>query len=432
MTEETLELRIERLSRLGEGVAHREGKTLYVEGAFPGEHVRVRVRSEGKLLRGDLLEVLEPSADRRALSCVYAETCGGCDWLALSESAQRKAKLEIVLGELEHQGRIDAKTLTVHPLAASPRSMGYRRRATLHWVGRELGFFGRRSHERVAVGTCVALSEPLADLPTQLAPLLEPVRKDIDEVQLIAESGKVALGLQLRGAVAEKHVAAVERVIRQLGFAGGVISPKEGSPRVLGKPALASISPLRPEVPLYVRPDAFAQANAENNTALVSSALTLLAPREEERVIELYSGNGNFTFPIAGIAREVVAVEGSPVSSELARRSAREGGVTNVRFFQGDVKKTCESLAREGERFTRMLVDPPRTGAPGIAEWALALGVSSLVYVACDPSALAKDAKALIARGFSPDSLQVVDMFPQTRHVEAVMSFSRVGSTGSP
>lgn len=423
MSEETLDLKIERLSRLGEGVAHREGKAVYVEGAFAGERVRVRLKSEGKLLRGELVEVLEPSPDRRALSCPHADRCGGCDWLGLSEPAQRHAKLEIVLGALEHQAGIDPARLTVHPLATSPKSLGYRRRVTLHPMGKALGFFGRRSHERVEIDSCVALVEPLAELPSRLAPLLEGIRKDVEEVQLISEGLKVALGLQLRGSIAEKHVQAAELANRKLGLAGAVLTPKEGSPRIIGKPALASLSPLRPEVPLYVRPDAFAQANAENNVALVSSALMLLAPREEDRVLELYSGNGNFTFPIAGIAREVVAVEGSPVSSELARRSAREGGVSNVRFFQADVKKTCESLINEGEKFTRLLADPPRTGAPGLADWASALGVATVVYVACDPSALAKDAKLLAARGYRPEALQVVDMFPQTRHVEAVMSF---------
>jgi 23S rRNA (uracil1939-C5)-methyltransferase len=108
---------------------------------------------------------------------------------------------------------------------------------------------------------------------------------------------------------------------------------------------------------------------------------------------------------------------------ELARRSAREAGVQNVRFFQGDVKKTCESLIAEGERFDLLLADPPRTGAPGLAEWAEKLGVTTVVYVACDPVALAKDAKALLGKGFRAESVQVVDMFPQTRHVEAVMKF---------
>lgn len=425
MSAPILELQIERLSRLGEGVAQHEGKSIYVEGAFPGERVRVQLRTEGKLQRGELLEVLAPSPSRRVPACALADRCGGCDWLALEERSQRAAKTEIVVGTLEHLAGIAPGSYTLHPIASSPRDFGYRRRAVLHPTGRSLGFFGRRSHERIVIEDCPALTDPLRALPGKLAPHLESIRKDVDEVQLIAEGERVAVGVQLSGSVAEKHVKALESAVRALGLAGAVVTPKEGSPRTIGKPALPSVSPLRPEVPLFVRPDAFAQANSENNTALVASALMLLAPREGERVLELYSGNGNFTFPIAGIAREVVAVEGAPVSTELARRSAREAGVQNVRFFQGDVKQTCESLIREGEKFDRLLADPPRTGAPGIAEWAEKLGVTTVVYVACDPASLARDAKALLGKGYRPEAVQVVDMFPQTRHVEAVMKFGK-------
>ena len=183
------------------------------------------------------------------------------------------------------------------------------------------------------------------------------------------------------------------------------------------------MSPLRPEVPLYLRPDAFSQAHAEANVGLVTSAVYELAPRETDSVLELYSGNGNFTFPLAASAASVLGVESSPVSVELAQRSAREGGVTNVRFHQGDARKVCEGLIREGKRFDLALADPPRTGAPGLARWMKALGVRRVVYVACDPGSLARDAAGLVEAGYKPLALQVVDMFPQTHHVESVMSF---------
>jgi 23S rRNA (uracil1939-C5)-methyltransferase len=190
----------------------------------------------------------------------------------------------------------------------------------------------------------------------------------------------------------------------------------------VGRPTLRSLSPLRPEVPLFLRPDAFSQAHAEANVGLVAAALTELAPRAEDRVLELYSGNGNFTFAVAGVAASVLGVEYGSVSVELAQRSAREGGVDNVRFIQGDARKACEGLIREGQRFELLLADPPRTGAPGLARWAKALGVRRVVYVACDPSSLARDAAELVQAGFRPGALQVLDMFPQTHHVEAVLS----------
>ncbi|MFL5321237.1 MAG: class I SAM-dependent RNA methyltransferase [Myxococcaceae bacterium] len=305
--------------------------------------------------------------------------------------------------------------------------MGYRRRAVFHVApsgkAHRLGFFGRRSHERVVVESCPALIPALSDAPSKLAAALEPVAKEIDTLTLLAESGEVAFAVQLTGALRPKIEEAVKRAIHSISARGAVITPKEGRAVLIGKPALPSLSPLHPHVPLYVRPDGFAQANAEANVALVTSAVYELGATEQDRVLELYSGNGNFTFAIAGTSREVVAVESSAVSTELARRSAQEGGVTNVRFMLGDAIKLSQGLVKEKDRFDLLFVDPPRTGAPGIAEIAKGLGVRRVVYVACDPAALARDAEDLKARGFAPKALQLVDMFPQTHHIEAVMAF---------
>jgi 23S rRNA (uracil1939-C5)-methyltransferase len=255
--------------------------------------------------------------------------------------------------------------------------------------------------------------------------LLKPLSKDAEEVHLLAEGAKAAFAVMLTSPVAPRHVEAAEEAVRKLRLEGAVLLPKEGTPRVVGKPALRSLSPLRPEVPLYVRPDGFAQAHAEANVGLVTAALYELAPRETDTVLELYSGNGNFTFPIAATSGSVLGVESSPVGVELAQRSAREGAVTNVRFIQGDARKVCEGLKGEGRRFDLCLADPPRTGAPGLALQVSALGVKRVVYVACDPASLARDAAGLVEEGYKPLALQVVDMFPQTHHVEAIMSFER-------
>ncbi len=419
-----IELTIERLGQLGEGVASYEGRTVFVPGTFPGERVRVRLEQEGRVVRGHLLgDVLVPSPERRASPCVMSARCGGCDWLELAEPVQRSAKQEIVLSALEHLGRVKREGFEVRPLLVAPRDFGYRRRAVLHFLKDELAYFGRRSHDRVPVSECPALVPELAGLPGKLTPLLKPLSRDAEEVHLLAEGRKVAFAVLLKGLATSRHAETCEAAVRALRLEGAVLVPREGSPRIFGKPVLRSISPLRPEVPLYLRPDAFAQAHAEANVGLVTSALYELAPRETDSVLELYSGNGNFTFPLAATTASVLGVESSPVSVELAQRSAREGGVHNVRFVQGDARKVCEGLLAEGRRFDLALADPPRTGAPGIARWLKGLGVRRVVYVACDPGSLARDAAGLVEAGYKPLALQVVDMFPQTHHVESVMSF---------
>ncbi|XXF81439.1 class I SAM-dependent RNA methyltransferase [Myxococcaceae bacterium GXIMD 01537] len=425
MSEGLIELTIERLGQLGEGVASWEGRTVFVPGGLPGDRVAVNLEQQGRVLRGHLRALLSPGPDRRPSPCALSEACGGCDWLELSESAQRSAKQEIVLSTLEHLGRLRRDSFAVRPLLVAPRDFGYRRRAVLHLAKGELAYFGRRSHEKVPVSECGALTPVLAPLPGKLAPLLKPLARDAEEVHLLSEGAKAAFAVFLTGPVTARHVEASEAALRALRLEGAVLVPKEGSPRVLGKPALRSLSPLRPEVPLFVRPDSFAQAHAEANVGLVTSALYELAPRETDAVLELYSGNGNFTFPLAATAASVLGVESGAVGVELAQRSAREGSVTNVRFIQGDARKVCDGLVKEGRRFDLCLADPPRTGAPGLAKWMRALEVRRVVYVACDPASLARDAAGLVEEGYRPLALQVVDMFPQTHHVEAVMSFER-------
>lgn len=420
----TTRLRVLRLSQLGEGIAEHDGRAVFVPGTFPGDEIEATLSEQGRVLRGTVTALLTPAPDRRPSPCDVAECCGGFEWLELNETAQRSAKQEIVLSTLEHLGGISRESLEVRELLAG-RALGSRRRAVLHFTREGLGLFERGSHARRTVRRCPMLSEPLRDLPGRLGPLLKPLAKDGEEVHLLAEGDQVAFAVLLKGPVKPRHTEAVEAALASLRLRGAVIVPKEGSPVELRKPVLRALSPLTPEVPLFLRPDAFAQANAELNVGLVSAAVQQLAPTGADRVLELYSGNGNFTFPVAGVAHDVLAIEGAAVSVELARRSAREGGVGNVRFVLDDVVRSVKNLIAEGETFGLLLADPPRTGAPGIGAWAQALGVRRVVYVACDPAALARDAKGLVTAGFRPTVLQIADMFPQTRHVESVLSFER-------
>lgn len=417
------QLHIERLSKLGEGVASLEGRTVFVEGALPGEEVRVRVRQEGQVLRGELLEVLRPSPDRRPPSCCpVVDRCGGCGWMHLVEGAQREAKLRIVLSALEHLGGLDVSALEVRPPRHGARAMGYRRRAVLHAFPGGLGLYGRRSHDPVVLQACPALEPLLQGAPGALGEALRPILRDVTEVELLAASGEWSFAVHLRGRLKPRHRTAVEGAARAAGAAGAVLVPAEGPPVLVGQPTLRDELP-----PRLLRPDAFAQAQAEGNRLLVEAVVELLAPAPTERVLELYAGNGNFTFALAGRAGEVIAVESARASFDLAARAAAQAGVRGVRFVLGKAEKVAEGLAQGGERFDALLLDPPRTGARGVAAWAERLGVRRVVYVACDPGALARDARALADRGYRPAALQLVDLFPQTHHVEAVMSFLRPG-----
>lgn len=415
-----LELVIDRLSKSGEGVAEVSGRAVFVPGALPGETVLAEVPDTGKALRAELLSILKASLARRQPMCGKAGECGGCDWMHITENEQVAWKESIVTSALEHVGGVKGGTYEQRPTVRSPKALGYRRRATLHPTKGKLGFFGKRSHARVEIDECPALTDSLSALPRVLAEALGPSVKELEEARLLECEGKVAVSLHAKGPLRPRHRQALEALVRDGVIDGGVLVPGEG------KGALETVgTPTLEEDGLLHRPEGFAQANAEVNRALVRHAVELLAVQPGEAVLELYAGNGNFTFPLAERSGSVLAVESAAVSVMLAQAAARKRGVGNVRFVQGACEKIADGLVKEGARFDRLLLDPPRTGAPGVGTWASRLLVSCVVYVACDPAALARDAADLVAHGFRPLALQVVDLFPQTRHVEAVLAFGR-------
>ncbi len=402
-------LSIERLAKSGDGVAHLGGRTVFVEGGLPGEKVVADVSEQGRVLRGEIIAWLEKSPARRAPICALADRCGGCDWLHVEESVQRAQKEEIVLSALEHLGGFQRSRLTLLPTVYGAKALGYRRRAVLHPVGKRLGFFGRGSHEKVEVDRCPALTPALEAMPGMLALALGTALNEVDGVHLLEAGGKTAVSLHLKGDAKPRVRAQAERISRT--GTGVVLVPKSGHVETFGKVEL-------PDGEARVRPDGFAQANAEVNAKLVEAAVDALRLTGAESVLELYAGNGNFTFAVAKRAAKVVAVESSPVSVQLAQKA---GPPKHVRFIQGDALKVIDGL----EPFDRVLLDPPRTGAPGVGHKLERVKPSGVVYVACDPAALARDAEDLFGRGFRPVSLQLFDLFPQTRHIEAVLAMER-------
>jgi 23S rRNA (uracil1939-C5)-methyltransferase len=221
--------------------------------------------------------------------------------------------------------------------------------------------------------------------------------------------------------------AALERagdLLAALPALAGAVLEGEGTPPVsVGEPVLFHQRvPGDPGSGLQrSRPDLFRQANREANALLVKTALDLLAP-DGLQVLELFCGGGNFTGPLARRAAGVAAVEAQGPALELARAdlSPPPGGAGHVRFFAGDALKLALAFAREGRRFGAVLIDPPRDGVRGIGPALRDLGAPRAVYVSCDPATLARDLKGCIGAGFRVASVQPIDMFPQTHHVEGV------------
>ena len=140
----------------------------------------------------------------------------------------------------------------------------------------------------------------------------------------------------------------------------------------------------------------------------------------KDRLLELYCGAGNFTLSLAKRSREVVAVEASRASIENGKQSARQNGLENIRWIAAEVPPAVKRLKQSGERFTKIVLDPPRPGAPGVQADLAALGAEKIFYVSCNPTTLARDLSAFAKNGYKLDWVQPLDLFPHTFHVETL------------
>jgi 23S rRNA (uracil1939-C5)-methyltransferase len=180
------------------------------------------------------------------------------------------------------------------------------------------------------------------------------------------------------------------------------------------------------DIALVFKPSDFVQVNAEINLSMISRVMELLGPGDDDRVLDLFCGLGNFSLPIATRAGEVVGIEGESELVARAELNAARNGLDNVRFYTADLNEDPTTMPWLSKAYDKVLVDPPRSGAEYILPHIAASGAHRVVYVSCHPASLARDAGILVHQlGFKLLGAGVMDMFPHTGHVESITLFER-------
>jgi len=395
-----MEVTIERILPGGLGLAHAEGKTLMVALAAPGDRLRVRVdRVKGNVCFASIVEVLEPSPVRIAPPCPYFGRCGGCDFQQLTYEAQLSAKAEIIKDCLHRIGRIN--TVPDFNIAPAPNQWRYRSRAQWQYdsVRQRLGYFESVSRNVCDVSEC-------AVLVPELQQSLETLRHEMGEGLLPNDAR------YFRAVVGDQGVS----------VSSGVRSPNisEGKIRDISRSVNGETYNLNAE--------SFFQTNIDLAPQLIEAAI---GGASGETAIELYSGVGLFTLPLARRFKHVVGVEENPDAASFAQENLANAGLTNVEIANADVGQwlngEVDALRSEKRRQAAalqidfLLLDPPRVGAESrVIDGILQLSPKQICYVSCDPATLARDLRKIIAGGYSLDSLNASDMFPQTHHVETI------------
>ncbi len=382
-----LDVRVERILPGGVGLAHAEGQTLFVSLAAPGDLARVRVESvRGRALFASIVEVLEPSDVRAEPPCPYFGRCGGCDFQQLTYEAQLAAKAEIIRDCLRRVAHAEPpEAIEVVP---SPEVWRYRSRA--RWqhdaVRRHLGYYERGSHRVCDVADCPVAAPPVAERLARLRGMLsEGTLPQASEFEAVAGDEGVALDPTVEPG-----------------------DEREQSRRIGGE--------------IY-RFDAgcFFQINHALLEPLVEEGLRGTADGGET-ALDLYSGVGLFTLPLARRFQRVVAVEGNPASAEYARRNLSDATLTNARVETSSVGDWLARRAGDLGRADFVLLDPPRAGVePEAIRGLIGLKPAHISYVSCDPATLARDLRLLLDADYRIHSLRAFDMFPQTHHVETVV-----------
>lgn len=446
MTQADEWLAIESLDLEGQGVAHSaEGKVVFVEDALPGESVQVTVRRRKHHWEQASMTALgRESSQRVAPRCPHFGVCGGCKLQHLHIGAQVATKQRALEDALWHLGRVRPDQV-LRPIEGPAWGYRHRARLSVRHVAKKgkvlIGFHERRS-------SYVADMERCEVLPPHVSRLLLPLR------ELIAAMEQRDRLPQIEVAVGDTTTALVLRHLEPLGAADrgrlrafaaehGVQwwlqpkGPESAHPLDPGGPVLAyTLREFGLEMPF--RPTDFTQVNHAINGVLVSQALRLLDVQPAERVIDWFCGLGNFTLPLATVAREVLGVEGSAALLERAGANAAHNGLADKASFAARnlFELGAQELAGYGPA-ERWLIDPPREGALAIvkalaelaADPGLAPGYAPprrIVYVSCNPATLARDAGLLVHQaGYRLRAAGAVNMFPHTAHVESVALFER-------
>ena len=421
------------LAHDGRGIARSGGKAVFIEGALPGERVRFRVLKRRRQMdEAGLVEVLTASPDRVVPRCAHFGVCGGCSLQHLAPAAQLAAKQRQLLDNLERIGRV--RPQRVFPPLTGP-DFAYRRRARLgvkyvHKKGRVLAGFRERDKPYIAdIRRCEILLERFADLPQQLAALVETLtlREKLPQVELAAGDETAALVFRVMEAPSADDLVKFEQFAARHEVqiylqTGGLETIRPLAPG--GKPLTYTVDGGR--ITLEFGPADFIQVNRDVNTAMVAAAMDLLEPTPDDTVLDLFCGLGNFTLPLGRRARRVVGVEGDAALTAKAAANARRNGAANAEFFTADLFDPARFGPWAAGPYDLVLLDPPRAGATEIMERMAHWRPRRVVYISCHPGSLARDAGILAqAQGFQLIGAGVMDMFPHTTHVESIAVFER-------
>lgn len=446
-----MELTIEKLVYGGSGLGRLpEGEVLFVPWSVPGDHLTIeRQLGSVKPPQGRIIDIKQAGLDRVTPQCSVFGKCGGCHWQQLTPSTQREWKRKIVEESLIRIGKLNALTVQ-ETLGSDETAWTYRNRA--QWEiepaaiaepplqesdsgspvrlvpsGHLLGYHASQSHDVIEFDTCHIIPESLNQLALWVRRFIKE-NPGIASGLLRMEASINQTGQILLVCEGEKTSELLDRFVSSVHQAFPMIvgithrdsSHKQAPPVLLwGQSFLTEI--LLNQT-FQVSADSFFQTNADGSRHLLS-VLDREMMAEPESLLDLFAGVGVFAIHFKDRAKRILAIESAASAVADAKENLVSNQAEHIEIRQGDARGVLGQLK---EKFDVAIIDPPRAGCqPEVLYWLARNIQKQLLYVSCNPTTLARDLKSLTAQGWNVETVQPIDMFPQTYHIETVVSLTR-------
>ena len=434
---------IESLDQEGRGVAHNDGKTIFIDGALPNERVTYqsqRIKPSYEVAK--VVDVLQASHERVTPKCPHYGLCGGCKLQHMDAGAQVAAKQQMLEADLWHIGKVKAENM-LPPLYGPTWGYRHKARLSVKYVQKKdrvlVGFNEKGTRFVADMNSCEVLVPEVSALIAPLQSMIFElsIRDKLPQIELaVGEGSIIVLILRIMDALAEND----ETLLKNFADAHNV----QIWTQTKGPDTIKPFWPLNGEQLQYslpefnltypFKPNEFTQVNPQINQQMVHSAMQLLQPKLGEKIADFFCGIGNFTLPIARSGSSVLGLEGLANLVDRANESAALNNINNTTFGVADLfKMTEESLLTLGQ-FDKWLIDPPRDGAFELVKAITEVTAPSLiVYVSCNPATLARDSGVLVnEKGYILKAAGVINMFPHTAHIESIALFEYAGKLNMP
>jgi len=425
---------IEGLTTEGRGLVHLNDKAVFVDGALPDEKVLIEYTgTTSKYNEAKVLEVIEASADRVTPPCQHADICGGCSLQHLNPDKQIENKQTALLESLKYLGNVVPEKVLE---AITGPVIGYRYKARLgvRFVAKKdkvlVGFREKRSNFLALIEQCEVLHARVGHQLSALAALIYGMdaREHIPQIEVAIDDKDVVLVFRHLQPLSEADSKKLIEFAKDNDFIILLQPGGHESVHNLYPEDFQTLSYCLEDQQLQFKFEAndFTQVNPVINQKMINRAIELLELKENEKVLDLFCGLGNFTLPLAQKAEAVIGIEGSQELVNKAKSNAELNKINNAEFHAVDLSVKLDNQRWLNQKYDKILLDPPRSGAMEMIHYLGKLGASRIVYVSCQPTTLARDAGALVNDyGYKLKAAGVMDMFPHTAHVESIAVFEK-------